>query len=368
MAYSNVSYGNNIGNISNLQGCKPGKYAVRFADQGFAFFAQPDDFYQGHVNMPGAYGIALIRIATTPELRDQRVANEHQDRVKLSTIPIQRPFTTPALDLSIFSTHGFFVFDTVTTEQAVLRLTAKLATHNQSPVLEDRRRIAQLLSKARIEPSRLETCSASSLSEASRYAKGQVVESMKAPRGMQHHGQGWSSPFPDFVGNYGSSYAGRFVIARGGYLALTRDQSVYPSRAEPLFLEPKKALILRFSRRPTLVKHGFWSLTAYNDDQYLVPNRLRRFCLGDRNILRFPDGTPLSRKAKDGPFEILLQPADLLPPEEWMDNWLPVPEGGGKFSITLRWYGPTEELLSNDYVYPELKTIDAILQANGSML
>ena len=207
------------------------------------------------------------------------------------------------------------------------------------------------------------------LFKVSNFAESQALAALKTPGGRLDHGNGWGSSYPQCLGNFGSNYAARYSIARRGYLALTIDQAVYPSLSAALVLGPNEAILLRFSRRPALVPSGFWSLTAYNAEQYLVPNRLNRYSLGDRDKMVFVDGTPLDVQSKDGEFQILLQPADLTPPTKWMSNWLPVPSGGGKFSITLRWYGVKDAMMTRgEYEYPKIEYVAAITEPRKSML
>ena len=87
---------------------------------------------------------------------------------------------------------------------------------------------------------------------------------------------------------------------------------------------------------------GFWSLTAYASDQFLIPNPLGRYEIGDRSGITYSDGTlvypnanaTMSFDSSSGgnatrAFQVLLQPADVRPPTNWTSNWLPAPSGGG---------------------------------------
>lgn len=201
-----------------------------------------------------------------------------------------------------------------------------------------------------------------------KFAETQSRGLLASPGGRLDHGNGWSSSYPDCMGLFHSNYAARYYIAKFGYLGLTKEQAIYPSLSGPLRIEANQAILVEFSRRPVLVDSGFWSLTAYDADQYLVPNDLRRYCLGDRDKLTFPDQTPLSDQGKDGEFYILLQAADNAPPAKWRGNWLPTPAGGGKMSVTMRWYGAMEEMLCGTYKYPKLIHIDAITESNHPKL
>ena len=240
-----------------------------------------------------------------------------------------------------------------------------LATYNQSPILEDRPWIADLLAKGLREHRVSER---NTLSHIHEYAEKQAATYAKSPGGRREYGNGWSELYPECKGSFGPHYEARYLIARNGYLALTSDEAIYPSLRHALVLGPNEAILLRFSRRPALIHSGFWSLTAYNSQHYLIPNRLNRYCLGDRDNMTFPDGTPLSDPSKDGEFHILLQAAELTPPSKWVNNWLPAPAGGGKLSITLRWYGPKEEMTTPSYEYPRIEYIKAMAESASSRL
>lgn len=245
----------------------------------------------------------------------------------------------------------------VSTAQAVLRLTAAIAHFNPPVVTEDRAWVSEALFQSGIyrDPSLQVDAAAHH-----RFAEGQAHSALRSANGRLDHRNGWSSSFPDCLGLFHSNYSARYYIAKRGYLALTKDQAVYPSLSGTLFIEPNAAILIRFSRRPVLGKGGFWSLTAYTADQYLVPNEMQRYCLGDRDNMTFADQTPLSDKTKDGHFYILLQAADTPPPAIWRSNWLPAPAGGGKMSVTLRWYGATPEMMTGAYEYPKIEHIKAV--------
>ncbi|KFY78110.1 hypothetical protein V499_02651 [Pseudogymnoascus sp. VKM F-103] len=358
-------YGNNIANIGSLQGHKPGKYLFRLASKDFGFFSGPPPEeaghhcnYLGYINFPTAYGMGLIRIASTPATEDQKIVNVYQDQIHVT--PVKRldlQPVAPALDLSLLITPAYRVSGENSAAHVVLALTAAFAAHNQSAVIQDRPWIADLLAKSGIEQG---ISGETDLSQIHEYAEAQAVKLARSPNGRREYGNGWSELFPGCKGNFNSFYQARYAVGKKGYLALTKDQALYPSLAAPLIIGANEAILLRFSRRPALVPSGFWSLTAYNSEQYLVPNRINRYCLGDRDDMRFADGSSLADHTKDGEFHILLQPADLPPPSGWLNNWLPAPAGGGKLSITMRWYGAMEEMMSGSYECPTIEHISAI--------
>jgi hypothetical protein len=68
--------------------------------------------------------------------------------------------------------------------------------------------------------------------------------------------------------------------------------------------------------------NGFWSLTAYGADVFLVPNELDKYSVGDRSAITYQDGSLVyggSGGSGDSnkPFEILLQSTDVIPPSNY---------------------------------------------------
>ncbi|KAL4894139.1 hypothetical protein BDV59DRAFT_207197 [Aspergillus ambiguus] len=359
-------YGNDIGNIGSLQGHLPGKYLIRYARRDFGFFYGPPlegkrhVDVQGYINLPTAYGICLARFATAQVAHDQDTVNRYQDKIKVNPVPRHSGAVAPPLQLSLFAMPENQPSHDGLSAEAVLRLTAVLAPYNMSPILQDRRWISDTLRKGGIDNGIFSCPPQADISLVYKFAESQAFALIRGPNGRLDHGNGWSSTFPGYLGNFGSHYAARYYIATRGYLGLTNDQAIYPSRSGSIIIGPKQAILVRFSRRPALVRTGFWSLTAYNDRQYLIPNSINRYCLGSRDQMSFSDGASLGDETKDGEFQILLQPADIVPPTRWLDNWLPAPPGGGKMSITLRWYGAREEMMTGLYEYPRLDYVDAV--------
>ena len=102
-------------------------------------------------------------------------------------------------------------------------------------------------------------------------------------------------------------------------------------------LAANESYIMTFSQKPPVT--GFWSLTAYNSTNYLIPNNLDRYSLGDRSNLTYADGTQVyADPSSNGAFSILIQPADISPGLNWTSNWLPAPAGGGDFTVNCKLY------------------------------
>lgn len=179
---------------------------------------------------------------------------------------------------------------------------------------------------------------------------------------------GWSVVQSNLTGDFGTDYPLRVEIASTGYLMLKAPNAVYPtwsngSKTRPmegqtLQLGSNESYIYKFSSKPLLHKLGFWSLTAYNSDGFLIENLRNVSSLGDRSNITYPSGSAIygsgSRAEDNGPFEILIQPADIAPPSNWTANWLPGPPGGGNLTVLLRWYEAMDGLLNGTYQYPKV--------------
>jgi hypothetical protein len=150
----------------------------------------------------------------------------------------------------------------------------------------------------------------------------------------------WVDYLPEYSGNFHNQYAIRSLIAFTGYLQLVQYEALYPEwigeGVGGLYLAANESYIMTFPSGKPEVK-GFWSLTAYNSTNYLIPNSLNVYSLGDRSNLTYPDGTLVyADSSRNDPFSILIQPADLAPSSNWTSNWLPAPVGGGNFTVNCK--------------------------------
>lgn len=137
-------------------------------------------------------------------------------------------------------------------------------------------------------------------------------------------GNGWVRS--NLIGRYGADFAMRSYIALSFYLALVERETLYPiyNGGQALEIAADQAYIFTFSSRPPVESEGFWSLTVYGEDHFLVVNPINVYALGDRSNITYPDGTRVygDNAASDGPFQILVQPADNSPPANWTDKYV----------------------------------------------
>lgn len=131
----------------------------------------------------------------------------------------------------------------------------------------------------------------------------------------------------------GSSDAGMYVrahVAITGLFALNSTEAVYFEAARDDAGQPLRA-------RCTYVVEGkpvaarWWSITAYADDNFLIPNPQNRFSFNMGNLKSDTGGT----------FKVLAAP------KEQAGNWLPTGSGEGGFNLLFRIYNPDLEIVTN---------------------
>jgi hypothetical protein len=124
-----------------------------------------------------------------------------------------------------------------------------------------------------------------------------------------------------------ANYKGRAITAIGGYLEQTSDLSLYPSRVSDaqMQLGSNQSYLITFSAPPPVSKGGFWNVTLYNSNGFLVENPLNKYTVGDRSGVTYADGTPLysdSPSAINGSFQILIQAGNSTPPLNWTNKYV----------------------------------------------
>lgn len=145
------------------------------------------------------------------------------------------------------------------------------------------------------------------------------------------------------IGVYGVDYLRRAYIDFVGLGANIPEDAIYPNCTADVNGNPLDASTdyqIHFDAAELPPVNAFWSLTAYNADEFLVKNDLNRFALGDRTDLIYN---------ADGSLDIYIQSTP--PKAELLQNWLPIPKEG-TFSLTLRLYWPKAKALEGNWKIP----------------
>ena len=137
------------------------------------------------------------------------------------------------------------------------------------------------------------------------------------------------------IGDFGTEYNYRALVALAGLGANTVNVAIYPKTNiddTGAVLTGEKKYVMHFDTLPPTLKGGFWSVTAYGSDDFLIDNPIDRYCVNDRSDFKCNE---------DGSLDITLskeQPEDT-------SNWLPVSDG--EFHLYMRIYTPDMTALKN---------------------
>ncbi len=156
---------------------------------------------------------------------------------------------------------------------------------------------------------------------------------------------GWMVAYD--LGSYGIRFLDRAAIAKVGLGANLAKDAIYPmsrtdSDGKPLSGEHQ--YVLHFDKEQIPPVNAFWSVTLYNNNQFLVANPIKRYAVGDRDKLKFND---------DGSLDIPIQHDQ--PKDDLAVNWLPAPQEG--FNLIMRLYWPKEEVINGSWTPPSVKRV-----------
>jgi hypothetical protein len=163
---------------------------------------------------------------------------------------------------------------------------------------------------------------------------------------------GWTKPRAD-LGNFGTDYFFRAIVAQVGLAALEPQEAMYLSPtgdADGMPTDGTHRYLLHFLKGALPPVDAFWSLTMYQVEpdqrRFLFANPINRYSIGDRTkgLVSNPDGS----------LDIFIQ--HLSPGAAKEGNWLPAPTG--RFVLSLRAYQPRRELLNGRYLLPVLQRQD----------
>lgn len=158
--------------------------------------------------------------------------------------------------------------------------------------------------------------------------------------GSRGANNGWEV-LGSWVGDYGTRYLPRAIVATNLLGANTPSQSLYPTASTDVKGKPldgAHAYTIRFSKGDLPPVHAFWSLTMYNASYFLYANPIERYAIGNRTQGLHP--------ARDGSLTIVVQ-HDQPATAAARANWLPAPSG--TFHLILRLYQPTQAALTGKW-------------------
>ncbi|KAJ6465343.1 hypothetical protein C8R45DRAFT_839817, partial [Mycena sanguinolenta] len=359
-------YGNNVCNIGTATNSTAGKYLIKYRPSSPGCTAGGRGEYTGTIYLPTVYGSTLLRIEVSNTTDVAHVVSSIQPSFTLEPGPPASNSRAPALSSALLNAN----LTTNNPPLYIMQLTARLAAYNPPEVASEIAPITAILEAAGISmTSHTYTQPAGvDLSLAYTAAQAAVLAVASSPTDFISLGSDWTVLATALSGDFLNHYDVRAYVAVQLYLQLQPSEAIYPvygpGQNKQLF--SNLTYMVEFvGGKPPVNDPGFWSLTMYDGDGFLVPNSLNRFSLNDRGNMTYPDGSLVyggdspSDRDNTEPFYMLLQSTDIPASAEWESNWLPTPAEGGEFQFYLRWYGPTESLSDGTYTYPKVTVVEA---------
>jgi hypothetical protein len=173
-----------------------------------------------------------------------------------------------------------------------------------------------------------------------------VIDAQKivATRSAGESVDGWDIA-RSMMGSYGAAYTQRAYIALIGIGANVPEDAIYPMSIADKDGKPyhgRNRYTIHFDKDELPPVNGFWSITMYDSEGYMVENSIKRYAIGDRDALTFN---------KDGSLDIFIQHES--PGKDREANWLPAPSDD--FNLVLRLYWPKMQILMGEWNPPPLK-------------
>ena len=151
-------------------------------------------------------------------------------------------------------------------------------------------------------------------------------------------------------GHYGTDYLQRALVAYVGVGGNLPADAFYPiarfdGTGEVLNGTSSYAMHLTKANVPPVHPQGFWSLTMYDKEYFLVANPINRYSLGSGDTFQ---------EKPDGSTDLYIQKE--FPGAQQQSNWLPAPDG--EFILMLRLYMPKDEAVDGAWTPPPLRRTD----------
>ncbi|WP_306358830.1 MULTISPECIES: DUF1254 domain-containing protein [unclassified Nocardia] len=152
---------------------------------------------------------------------------------------------------------------------------------------------------------------------------------------------GWKIARSD-IGDYGTNYAARAVVAYAGLGANLPQDAIYPATrvdASNTQLTSENSYVLHFDADQLPPVQGFWSLTMYDEQGFFVDNPANRYAVRGERLTKSPDGS----------VDVYIQREN--PGTDKESNWLPTP-ASGDFNMLLRLYWPDQAIIDGSWNPP----------------
>jgi hypothetical protein len=207
------------------------------------------------------------------------------------------------------------------TTLSTLELTARLQSRAPPEAPLFKAAVPAILALAGISNGSYQQPPSVNLTLATNLASASASAFTNLPSSYTNIGNGWSILNNSYSGTFksGTAIIPRTLIAAALYLQNTPSNAIYPTLGSTqLNLTDSESYVFTFSGKPPVAEDGFWSLTMYDDDGYLVANKENTYAVGDRSNITYPSGELVyGNSTGDGTFQVLVQDAGISPPSNW---------------------------------------------------
>ncbi len=270
--------------------------------------------YEGCITSPTSIGTLLFRVEVKNNNTDVVYVDSYLNNSTLTGINPHTP-SHPALTVADFENLSN------TTAISVLQLTARFETRAVPETALFQAAIPVILALAGICNGSYSPPASANITLATALANTSTSAFTDTPSSYPSLGNGWSILNSSYIGTYESGMAiiPRALTATELYLGNTANEALYPTLGTThLSLTDSEAYLFTFSGKPPVADDGFWSVTMYDGEGYLVSNPENKFAVGDRSNITFPSGDLVyGSGTEDGIFQVLLQDASSKPPSNW---------------------------------------------------
>jgi hypothetical protein len=214
-----------------------------------------------------------------------------------------------------------------------------------APVLEKLKAIG-VVAGEKFDPAKLDPAVAKGLEQSVNVAFDKLLAASKEVGAPSN---GWRVP-PMILGNFGTDYGARAVVALVGLGANLPQDAVYPSAfvdGDGKPLNGANKYVIHFDKSALPPVRAFWSITMYDPASFFVANPINRYAISSWMPLK---------KNPDGSLDIYVQHDS--PGKAKESNWLPASDKD--FNTTLRMYWPEEKapsILDGSWKPPAVKLV-----------
>lgn len=168
-----------------------------------------------------------------------------------------------------------------------------------------------------------------------------------------YESNGWHA-YIDSVGDYGKKYRYRSYINYFAVMPNLSTDTIYPNLetdSNKVPLDSKKTYYLHFKKDGLPQAKYFWSIILYGKpSEELVINPYKKYLINSHGLDDFSFN-------QDGSLDVIIsrkKPED----ERYFANWIPAPTEDDSFTLLMRIYGPTQELLEKKWEFPTVLPIE----------